>query len=140
MDLFKKNKRFQDLPAPPKPDFSVSKLSFEDDFPKYTPSVGGFDVMKEQNKGPSQMPSKVLFDQEKVIKKSSGPIFIKIEKYEQALNHINSIREKVKEVEKVIENLKKIKRDEDQALDEWKDSLNEIKEKLLTVDKTLFEN
>ena len=33
-----------------------------------------------------------------------------------------------------------MKKDEDNALDEWKESLNQIKEKLMIVDKNLFES
>ena len=138
MALFKQNKKISDLPAPPTPDFQMSKPDFEDDFPKYTPSIGSFnDMDKKRVPAMNSMPKKIAVDNDNKV---SGPIFIKIDKYEEAIDHINSIKDKIKEIEDMVENLRKIKRDEDNALDEWKNNLNEIKEKLMIVDRNLFEN
>ncbi|AJF62199.1 MAG: hypothetical protein QT11_C0001G0040 [archaeon GW2011_AR20] len=135
MALFK-NKKISDLPAPPAPDFSISKPDFEDDFPRYTPNMGGFDDIGEKRRFPV-MPRTPMEEPEE---RKTGPIFIKIDKYEQVLDHINSVKDRIKEIEDLIENLKRMKKDEDNALDEWKESLNQIKEKLMIVDKNLFES
>ncbi len=138
MALFKQKKVLSDLPAPPSPDFQMSKPNF-DDFPSYTPSIGNFDDMKSQRKFPQPtMPKKVTFNEEP--KKSSSPVSIKMDKYEEALNNINSIKSKVYEIERLIDGLKNMKRDEDKALDEWTESLAQIKEKLLVIDQNLFES
>lgn len=137
MALFK-NKKFQDLQAPPAPDFDISKPNFEDDFPKYTPTIDGFDDVGKRKPLVSPMPKKMTMEEN--TEKKTGPIFIKIDKYDEAVDHINSIKDKINEIESIVENLKKMKRDEDNALDEWKSSLNEIKEKLMMIDKSLFES
>lgn len=139
MALFKQNKRLSDLPAPPTPDFQISKPNFEEDFPRYTPTINNFDDINEKKRVPIQMPKKVFIEEEQ-YNKPSGPVFIKIDKYEEAMDHINSIRDKIKEIEQAIENIKKMKKEEDQALDEWRESLSQIKEKLLIVDRNLFES
>ena len=143
MALFKQKRTLSDMPAPPKPDFDISKPDFDDDFPKYTPSLGNFNDMDNKKRIP--MPSMPAMQKKMTMenaqeKKVSGPVFIKLDKYEDALGYINNIRDKVKEIEDLIDNLRRIKRDEDSALDEWKNSLNEIKEKLSIVDRTLFES
>lgn len=139
MALFKQNKTLSDLPSPPKPDFKIHKPDFDEDFPKYTPSIGDFGNMENNSKSSviERMPK--ISDDNSQGKKSNKPIFVKVEKYDEAIDNMNSIREKVKEVENILENLKKIKREEDQTLEEWKESLNEIKEKLMIVDKNLFD-
>ena len=137
MALFK-NKKGSDLQAPPAPDFDISKPDFEDDFPKYTPTIGSFNDVEKRKPFISQMPKKMAMEDS--MEKKTGPVFIKIDKYDEAVDHINSIKDKVNEIENVIENLKKIKREEDNALDEWKSSLNEIKEKLMMIDRSLFES
>jgi len=138
MALFKQNKTISDLPGPMRTDFEMSKPDFDDDFPRYTPAIGNFESTKDQKKSPMPfMPKKIMMDEGK---KTNRPIFIKIDKYEEAIDHISSVKDKVKEIEQIVENLKKIKKEEDQALDEWKDSLNQIKEKLSIVDKNLFQD
>jgi predicted ribosome quality control (RQC) complex YloA/Tae2 family protein len=139
MALFKQNKRLSDLPAPPVPDFQISKPNFEEDFPKYTPTISEFNNINEKRKPLTGLMPKKMISEETQDKKTE-PIFIKIDRYEEALDYINSVRDKIKEIEDMIENLKKIKRDEDQALDEWKENLNQIKEKLMIVDRNLFES
>ena len=136
MALFKQ-KKLSIPPAPPEPDFDISKPDFDDNFPKYTPTMGGFDDINKRRAPVTQMPK---FSENIRERNSSGPVFIKIDKYENALDNIDAIRNQVSEIERIIENLRKIKRDEDQTLDEWAQSLNEIKEKLLLVDKSLFES
>ncbi len=139
MALFKQNKNFSDLSDSQRRGFDIPKPDFDDDFPKYTPSIDNFDNMKEKKFPMPQIPKKFMND-EPQVKRSNRPLFIKIEKYEEAIDHINSVKNKVKEIEQVVENLKKIKKEEDQALDEWRESLNQIKEKLLIVDKNLFQD
>ncbi len=141
MALFKQNKTISDLPGPMKTDFEMSKPDFDDDFPKYTPTIGNFESTKDQKKSPMPfMPKKIMIGENMQNKKANRPIFIKIDKYEEAIDHISSVKDKVKEIEQIVDSLRKIKKEEDQALDEWKENLNQIKEKLLIVDKNLFQD
>lgn len=139
MALFKQNKRLSDLPAPPTPDFEISKPDFEEDFPKYTPSIGNFDDIKQKKASSmnESAPKKTMMEEESF--RPSGPVFIKIEKYEEALNDINFAREKINEIEQLLDGLKRVRREEDKELETWEESLNQIKEKLAMVDENLFE-
>ncbi|MEK6841363.1 MAG: hypothetical protein AABX45_02100, partial [Nanoarchaeota archaeon] len=75
MALFKQNKRISDLPAPPTPDFQISKPNFEEDFPKYTPTISDFGNLNEKRKPlTSLMPNKMVI--EETQDKKTGPIFI----------------------------------------------------------------
>ena len=67
------------------------------------------------------------------------PIFVKIEKYKTALDLIDQIKSKISEAEKVLADVEALKANEDKELENWKSELQEIKEKLLSVDKNLFE-
>src|SRR3989344_4583560 len=131
MALFK-NKKIPDLPEAPKPDFQISKPDFDEDFPTYMPTIGNFNDMK--SKKPSMpAPKKILSENSRF----SGPVFIKIEKYEEALDHIHSVKNKVMEIEDLVDKLKRIKNEEDNALEQWKQSLNQVKEKLAYIDQSL---
>jgi|SRR3989344_1971355 len=137
MALFK-NKKIPDLPEAPKPDFQISKPDFDEDFPNYIPTIGGFNDMKSKKPSMNPAPKKMLGEDSG--SRFSGPVFIKIEKYEEALDHIHSVKSKVMEIEDLVDKLKRIKHEEDSALEQWKQSLNQVKEKLAYIDQSLFEN
>lgn len=67
------------------------------------------------------------------------PLFVKVEKYRSAVKHIDEIKAKLQEAEKILSNLNKIKDEESEELRAWQTDIQEIKSKLLDVDKTLFE-
>ncbi|MEK6836002.1 MAG: hypothetical protein AABX55_03205 [Nanoarchaeota archaeon] len=133
MALFKdKKKSISSYPIPekafpdfPKPDFE------EEEMPSYTPSfTENFDTLKEVKRA---LPSSLSRPT------SEKSLFIKIDKYEQAMSSLVSIKNKIEEVQKIINNLKQIKQDEDNELEQWQENLNTIKDKLMSIDKTLFE-
>ena len=67
------------------------------------------------------------------------PLFIKIDKYENSMAILNSIKEKLDEANSIVSELRQIRRDEDEQLDEWSEHIRAIKEKLTNVDSMLFE-
>ncbi len=66
-------------------------------------------------------------------------IFVKVEKYKEAIDTLEIIKEKLKTVQAVLNELKDLKRKEEAELEEWQSSINDIKEKLTLVDNNLFE-
>lgn len=66
-------------------------------------------------------------------------LFIKIDKYKEAMHDINSLKTKIAEAERILSNLEEIKTEEDSKLSKWNSEIQEIKEKLLSLDKNLFE-
>lgn len=65
--------------------------------------------------------------------------FVKINKYEKALDTVKEIKKLNDEAKSVLIKLKEIKQKEDAEIREWERSLEHIKEKVLAIDKTLFQ-
>ena len=66
-------------------------------------------------------------------------IFVKVEKYKEAIDTLEIIKEKLKTAQAVLNELKELKRKEEAELEEWQSSINDIKEKLTLIDNNLFE-
>ena len=120
-----------DLPLA-KPDFAKSsatsdffgkkviKPSFKDDF--------GFDNEIPQRKSPLTLE-----------RREEKPVFVKIDKYRESMKTLDSIKSKLEEADELLKNLTKLRQDEERELEDWQNSLNEIRQKLLKIDKDLFE-
>ena len=67
------------------------------------------------------------------------PLFIKIDKYKEALRAIDTLKAKLMEAEKVLKSLEDIRDEENHKLEAWKSELETVKSKLLTIDQSLFE-
>lgn len=66
-------------------------------------------------------------------------IFVKVDKYKEAIDTLEIIKEKLKTAQVILNELKELKRKEEAELEEWQSSINDIKEKLTLVDNNLFE-
>jgi hypothetical protein len=66
-------------------------------------------------------------------------VFIKIEEYNDILDLIALINEKVKEARAVLGKLNELKNQEDNELISWKNALDEVERKLKYIDQSLFE-
>ncbi len=66
-------------------------------------------------------------------------VFIKIEEYNDILDLIALINEKVKEARLILGKLNELKNQEDSELLAWKNSLDEVERKLKYIDQSLFE-
>ena len=67
------------------------------------------------------------------------PIFVKIEKYKEALRTIKDIKERVNDAEGILRKIHGIRRTEEAELLHWEKELSDIKTKMLKIDKGLFE-
>ena len=75
------------------------------------------------------------------VKKSvvnGEPIFVRIDKFEFALENIRGIRKKIDEMESLLTNLRQVNAKEDMELSEWEREINAIKEKIYSIDSNLF--
>jgi len=70
--------------------------------------------------------------------KEGRALFIKVERYKDSMSLMQNVKEKLEEAKKILQKLDSIKREEDQELQAWHQDLEEIKERLLTIDRTLF--
>ncbi len=72
------------------------------------------------------------FDDEK-------PLFIKIDQYKDALKHLELLKSKIDDAEGLLKELDSVREEEEKKIEQWKADLNSVKEKLLAIDKSLFE-
>lgn len=66
------------------------------------------------------------------------PVFVRIDKYKEALTLFNEIKKKVLEIEQLLRNINEIKAREENQLQEWEQEIQEAKAKLDIIDKTIF--
>ncbi|MBU2638479.1 MAG: hypothetical protein KJ955_05885 [Nanoarchaeota archaeon] len=71
--------------------------------------------------------------------KEEKPLFVKVEKYREVMVTLNELKNKLKDAGDLLVELNKIKEQEERELSAWQDDLNAIKEKLVNIDRTLFE-
>lgn len=76
---------------------------------------------------------------EKETQKRGQTLFVKIERYKDAVAKMEHIKEKIIEAEKILSKLDEMKRQEDEELLKWHQDIETIKTKILSVDKSLFE-
>jgi hypothetical protein len=69
----------------------------------------------------------------------SQPLFVKIDKYKAAVKALNEIKEKLSEAEDTLAKLNAIKLRETDEISRWETEISGIKEKLMAIDKNLFE-
>lgn len=69
---------------------------------------------------------------------SKKGLFIRIEKYKEALESIEQIKTRIGEIEHALMNIEKMRRQEDLEIEKWRRDLNSIKQRLLGIDNTLF--
>jgi hypothetical protein len=67
------------------------------------------------------------------------PLFVKIDQYKVALAELDKLKQKAAEAETLLEQIESVRADESSKLESWKKEVGAIKEKLLSVDRTLFE-
>lgn len=68
------------------------------------------------------------------------PLFVKIEKYKEVMATVNELKKRLSEASSILTELNKIKENEERELAAWHDDLELIKERLMSIDKTLFES
>jgi hypothetical protein len=75
------------------------------------------------------------------INRVSGekPVFVKIDNYQDAIDNIDKVKEMISDAEGLLDNIHKLRSDEDRELENWHRSLDKLKDRLLNVDRKLFE-
>jgi len=103
-------------------------------FESYSQDEEEPEQMQEQQKvvlrKPFKVPKKILDER---------PVFVQIDDYKDAMNSIEVLKQKVREVEYILDKLNEIKSQEQLEMSNCETSLNKIKERLIEIDKKLFE-
>lgn len=71
--------------------------------------------------------------------KPQQPLFIKVDAYNEVLDTLATIRSKIVDASHMLDELTRLKEEEDKELTAWHSDLSAIKEKLMLVDQKMFE-
>jgi hypothetical protein len=113
--------------------------------PNYEQEFGT--IKKEVNKPiiaqPKQQPRINIPERKPMdnVNRVSGdkPVFVKIDNYQDAMSNIDKVKDMIGEAEDLLDNIHKLRADEDRELESWHRSLDKLKDRLLNVDRKLFE-
>ncbi len=72
------------------------------------------------------------------IAKLREPIFVKIDKFEDALSNFEEIKRRLHESFELLERIKRIRGKEEEEIESWEKEIEEIKTKMFELDKKLF--
>lgn len=67
------------------------------------------------------------------------PIYVKIDQYKDAMTTVDKIKELCNEADKKLGEINRLRSSEDRELEKWQEDVDRIKEKLLQIDKKLFD-
>jgi len=71
-------------------------------------------------------------------RKETGPIFIRIDKFEDSLQTFEKAKKQLANIEKTLSDIKTIKEEEARELDLWEKEMKEIKDKIEKIDSNIF--
>lgn len=70
----------------------------------------------------------------------AAPVFVKISKYKELAGILTKIQQKLNSADKTIEQLQKVKDEEDARIQEWKENLEIVQKKLESVGAALHQH
>lgn len=68
-----------------------------------------------------------------------APVFVKVDDYRDILDMIELLKQKINDANKILNSIKQVKAKEDQEIENWQMSLDEVETKVAAIDKTLLE-
>ncbi len=75
---------------------------------------------------------------ESSMEEKAGPVFVRIDRFEEALRFFERTKEKVEEMDMLLRDIKKIKEDEQRELETWEQEIQAIRDQMDRVNKKLF--
>lgn len=75
---------------------------------------------------------------EGMMRSEAGPIFIRIDKFEEGLRIFEETKRKIAKIEKILGETKRIKEKEERELQEWGNELRTIKNQIEKIDRDIF--
>ena len=85
-----------------------------------------------------EMPSRLKKLESGREKSIIEPIFIRIDRFEEALKIFNETKKKISEIDRILEDVRKIKEKEENELKTWENETRYMKEQIEKVDKDIF--
>lgn len=106
---------------------------------EHEPTTTETEALKQAVSPVSMPPMPAQREQPRFEQGEEKPLFVKVEKYREVMVTLNELKNKLKDAGDLLVELNKIKEQEERELSAWQDDLNSIKDKLINIDKTLFE-
>ncbi|MFH1327177.1 MAG: hypothetical protein ABIH59_03565 [archaeon] len=78
------------------------------------------------------------FESEENIPFRREPVFIRIDKFEDALKTFEKTKKEVSEIEKALRDISTVREDENKELESWQNEVVKVKEQIEKVDKDIF--
>ncbi|MCK9595657.1 hypothetical protein M0R19_00530 [Candidatus Pacearchaeota archaeon] len=75
---------------------------------------------------------------EKAKTKEAEPIFIRIDKFEEGSQTFEEVKKQIVNIERMFEDVKKVKEKEDRELGFWEAEIKQIKDKIEKIDNNIF--
>ena len=88
------------------------------------------EIEAEEMRGPRRIGKRSVVEAE--------PIFIRIDKFEDAMRIFNDTKRQLSEIESILGHVKKIKEDEEKEIREWENNLKNMKSQIEKVDRYIF--
>ncbi len=166
MGLFSKKKEVKKDSTPAVSETNISEFPTmpEDEFPEFPAyestindiksGVEGsedhepekFEVpVRDRKPAEKRMPAAEIEFSSKVVPEprnlpdNGRPLFVQIDRYKEVMHSIDAIKSKLNDLDNLLAGFEKLKEEEDAKVEEWKKDLQNIKNKLLSVDRELFE-
>lgn len=119
--------------------------------PKLQKSIGDADILQSESladdepispphEEPEESPLQHQETVQKPIRKEKikEPVFIRLDKFQTTIDTFDTIRDRIKEIEDLLINIKDIKSKEDQELVEWENEIQVLKTRIDLIDKNIF--
>ena len=87
---------------------------------------------------PKLMPTPQMSIPKLEISKVREPIFIKIDKFRDAMANFELVKKKLNETSSLLDQIREARAKEEDELSEWSEELNLIKQKISSIDKKIF--
>lgn len=71
-------------------------------------------------------------------KRITEPVFVRIDKFEEALKIFHQTKRKISEIERILEDIKRLKEKEDKDLQMWESDMASMKTQIEKIDKDIF--
>ncbi len=106
----------------------------EEDYANYDDSEMETEIPEPPKPKPLK---KVIKKEESVPEEKKGPVFIRIDKFEESIKFIKKTKEKISEVEELLSETKQLKEKEEKELIEWEADLKDLKSKIEKIERDL---
>jgi hypothetical protein len=106
--------------------------------PATFPSEEYLEEPSEIPEPPKQIPKptrRIITKQEEPSEK--GPVFIRIDKFEESIKFIKKAKDKISEVERLLSETKDLKDKEQKEIEEWEQDLLDLKSKIERIERNL---